>query len=137
MQLRNAAALRPGGGFPGPDSGGEGGQDLIPQGLPPGVVLRTHGQHLGVGLVHGLIAVFLPDLFAVAGFVGFHNLALERLKFLRIGHFIASLCFYNSIFNGQDQSVQPFPAGLQFCQMALQRLLAVKGRILQNGPDGL
>ena len=63
-------------------------------------------------------------------------MALEGLKLLLIGHLCSSFEIVKGSLDSQDQVIQPGPAGLQLCQVALQRRLAVKGRVIQNGLDG-
>ena len=135
MERRNPLALRPGGVRPCFHGCDESGVDLTPQGLPLGILLLGQRQDAGVGPVHLLISVFLPDLLPEGGLIGLYRAALEGFKFLLIGHLRSSLDVVNRSLDSQDQIVQSGPTGLQLCQVALQRRLAVKGRVVQNGPD--
>jgi hypothetical protein len=132
----DALPLGPCRGLSRPDGPGQGGSDLLLQGLPLAVLLLRQGQNTGVGPVHGLISVLLPDLPAVLLLVGLHGTALERLEFFLVGHFYSSLCLVNGLPHRQDETVQPDPPGLQLLQVALQRRLPVKGRVVQNPADG-
>ena len=122
--------------FPRPDGPDQGGFDLLSQGGPLAVFLLRQGQDIGVGPVHGAVSVFLPDLFAIPSLVGRHDTALERLKFFFIGHFASSSCLVNGLSHRQDETIQMVPPGLQLRQVALQRRLAVEGRVVQNAADG-
>ena len=136
VELGDPLSLWSGGGCARLHGGGQGLEDLVPQCLPCRVLLLGQGQDAGVGPVRLLVSVFLPDLLPESGLIGRDDAALEGLKLLLIGHFRSSFDVVDGPLDSQDQLIQPGPAGLQLCQVALQRRLAVKGRVVQNGPDG-
>ncbi|CAN4008638.1 30S ribosomal protein S15, partial [Dysosmobacter welbionis] len=73
MERRNPLALRPGGVRPCFHGCDESGVDLTPQGLPLGILLLGQRQDAGVGPVHLLISVFLPDLLPEGGLIGLYR----------------------------------------------------------------
>ena len=108
--------------------------DLTPQGLPLGILLL--GQRQDAGVARSISSSpYFSRISCPKRLIGLYRAALEGFKFLLIGHLRSSLDVVNRSLDSQDQIVQSGPTGLQLCQVALQRRLAVKGRVVQNGPD--
>ena len=104
--------------------------------LIPGIkLLLGHSPQSQLGTVHGGVAILLPGLLAVLGFILLYKAILESGEFFLIVHNFLPFLAADGLFHRRDQFFQLCLAGLQIGQMPVQRGQPVEGGIVQTFPN--